>query len=84
MIAAYSNVVNKYLQGQITQNDLIGFSTFQTFEETLASAARVDKDRALPEGISKHLLVQVRSYNSYGSAERRSSLDDKKMIVVRM
>jgi len=38
----------------------------------------------LPEGVSKHMLVHVRSYNSYGSSERKAQLDDKKMIVVRM
>lgn len=44
----------------------------------------MNKDKALPEGISKHMLVHIRSYNSYGSSEKRASLDDKKLIVVRM
>ena len=30
------------------------------------------------------MLVAVRSYNSYGSSEKRGNLDEKKLIVVRM
>ena len=44
----------------------------------------MNKDAALPKGISKHLLVHVRSYNSYGSAEKKAHIDAKKLIVIRM
>lgn len=30
------------------------------------------------------MLVHIRSYNSYGSCEKKGSIDPKKLIVVRM
>lgn len=85
MIDAFDQISEKYLQGQISQNDLISFASFKAYEEALGRQGnRLNKDKALPEGISKHMLIAVRSYNSYGSSEKRANLDAKKLIVVRM
>lgn len=77
-------MTEQYLRGEISQNDLLGFASFQAFEASLQQAGSLDKTKVLPQGVSKHLQVHVRSYNSFGSCEKKGQLDAKKLIVVRM
>jgi len=65
LVRAYEGAVKLYMSGKVTIEELQRVKAPELLREGLQQGALVSK-HALPEGLEKHLVVEVRHYNSFG------------------